>query len=81
MCRLTEAEFGLVNGFIDHLYTQLRTTYNYSAIADLHNSQITTALAKPLPAYGISGFLYFIHRPVFQGTHDVPETGSLFVLR
>jgi hypothetical protein len=36
----------LVNGFIDHFYTPLGTTSNYSAIADLRNSQITTAPAK-----------------------------------
>jgi hypothetical protein len=35
--------FGLGIGFIDHLYTQLGTTSNYSAIANLHTSQITTA--------------------------------------
>jgi hypothetical protein len=32
-------------------------------------------------AHGISGFLDFIHRPVFQGTHDVSETGSVSMLR
>jgi hypothetical protein len=36
-----------VNGFIDHLYTPLGTTSTYSAIANLHNLQITRALAKP----------------------------------
>jgi hypothetical protein len=36
--------------FIDHLYTPLKTTSNYNAIANLHNSQITTAPAKPFPA-------------------------------
>jgi hypothetical protein len=41
---------GLVNGFIDHLYTPLGNTSNYSAIADLHTLQITTAPAKPFPA-------------------------------
>jgi hypothetical protein len=30
-------------GFIDTLYTQLGTTGNYSAIADLHNLQFTVA--------------------------------------
>jgi hypothetical protein len=38
-----------VNGFIDHLYTRLETTSNYSATASLHNSQITTAPAKRFP--------------------------------
>jgi hypothetical protein len=39
-----------MNGFIDHLYTPLGTTSNYSATADLHTLQITTAPAKPFPA-------------------------------
>jgi hypothetical protein len=39
--------FGLVIRFIGHLYTRLGTTSNYSATANLHNSQITTAPAKP----------------------------------
>jgi hypothetical protein len=39
-----------VNGFIDYLYTPLGTTSTYNAIADFHNSQITTAPAKPFPA-------------------------------
>jgi hypothetical protein len=29
-------------GFIDHLYTPLRTTHNYSTITDLHTLQIKT---------------------------------------
>jgi hypothetical protein len=40
-----------VNRFIDHLYTRFGTTNNYSAKADIHNPQITTAPAKPFPAY------------------------------
>jgi hypothetical protein len=39
----------LVNGFIDHLYTRLRTAINCSVTANLHNSQITTAHAKLFP--------------------------------
>jgi hypothetical protein len=35
-----------IGGFIDHLHTQLRTTSNYSVIADLNTLQITTAPAK-----------------------------------
>jgi hypothetical protein len=31
--------FGLVTGFIDHLYTKLRTTSNYSSIANHHTLQ------------------------------------------
>jgi hypothetical protein len=31
-------------------YTRLGTTSNYSATANLHNSQITTAPAKPFPS-------------------------------
>jgi hypothetical protein len=34
----------------DSIYWPLRTTSNYSATADLHNSQITAAHAKPFPA-------------------------------
>jgi hypothetical protein len=37
--------YGLVNGFIDHLYTPLGATSNYSATANLQNSQFTTATA------------------------------------
>jgi hypothetical protein len=39
-----------MNGFTDHLYTQLGTTSNYSAIANLHTSQITAATTKSSPA-------------------------------
>jgi hypothetical protein len=41
--------FGLDIGFIDHLYTQLVSTSNYTAIADLSTLQITTADAKSFP--------------------------------
>jgi hypothetical protein len=41
----------MVNKFIDHLYPPLRTTSNYSAIADLHTLQITTESTKHFPAY------------------------------
>jgi hypothetical protein len=44
---LYERGFGLVNGFIDHLYSRLGNTSNYSATANLHNSHITIAPAKP----------------------------------
>jgi hypothetical protein len=43
-------EFELDIGFSDHLYKRLISTSNYSATADLHNSQVITALAKPFPA-------------------------------
>jgi hypothetical protein len=36
--------------FINHLYTRLGSTSNYNATANLHNSQIATAPAKPFPA-------------------------------
>jgi hypothetical protein len=38
--------FGLEIGFIDHFNTRLVTALNYSAIADLHTLQITTAHSK-----------------------------------
>jgi hypothetical protein len=37
---------GVWIGFIDHLYTPLGTTSNYSATANLHTLQITAARAK-----------------------------------
>jgi hypothetical protein len=46
-----------VNVFIDHLYTRLGTTSNYSAIANLHNSQITRAHAKSSQSAFTSRFL------------------------
>jgi hypothetical protein len=42
--------YGLNIEFIDHLLTSLGTTSNYSATANLHKSQITTAPAKLLPS-------------------------------
>jgi hypothetical protein len=51
--------FGLETGFIDHFKTRLMTTLNYSAIADLHTSQITTAHAK--------SFQSAVSSPVFPG--------------
>jgi hypothetical protein len=42
--------FGFENGFIDHLHIRLGTTSNYTATANLHNSQITTGPAKLFPA-------------------------------
>jgi hypothetical protein len=35
--------------FIDHLYTPLGTTSNYSAVADLHTLYISAAAAKSYP--------------------------------
>jgi hypothetical protein len=40
-----------MNGVVDHLYSRLGTTSNYSATDNLHNLQITTAPAKHFPAY------------------------------
>jgi hypothetical protein len=37
-------------GFIDHLYALLGATSNYSATADLHSLQFTTAPAKSFSA-------------------------------
>jgi hypothetical protein len=38
--------FGLVTRFIEHLYTQLVSTSNYSAITDPHTLQFATARTK-----------------------------------
>jgi hypothetical protein len=43
-------EYGLDISFIGHLYAPIRTTNNYSGIANFSMSQITTPHAKPLPA-------------------------------
>jgi hypothetical protein len=43
--------FGLDIGFIDHLYTRRGPTSDYSATANLHTLQITSAQAKSFPAY------------------------------
>jgi hypothetical protein len=37
----------MLKGFIGHLDTPLETTSNYISIADLQNSEITAASAKP----------------------------------
>jgi hypothetical protein len=42
--------FWLDIGFIDNFNTPLETTRNYSAVTNLHTSQITAAPAKPFPA-------------------------------
>jgi hypothetical protein len=44
---------GLDIEFSDHLNTQLVITFNYSAIADLHTLQITTAHTKSFPACSV----------------------------
>jgi hypothetical protein len=49
--------YRLVSEFIGHLYTPMETTINYSAIANLYNSRITTAPAKPFPS------LLYLHQP------------------
>jgi hypothetical protein len=46
--------FGLHVGFIDHFNTQLVITLNYSAIANFHTLQITSAHAESFPP--CSGF-------------------------
>jgi hypothetical protein len=49
-CRVYEwlqTGFGLVIRFIARIYTQLGTTSNYSAIANSHTLQFTTACTKP----------------------------------
>jgi hypothetical protein len=37
----------ILDSLTDHLHTPLGTKSNYSATANLHNSQINTAPAKP----------------------------------
>jgi hypothetical protein len=40
--------FGLEIAYIDHFTTRLETASNYTAIADLHNLQITTTVFSVL---------------------------------
>jgi hypothetical protein len=54
LCVTYKTGFGLDIGFIDTLYTQIGTTGNYSAIADLHTLQFTVTHAL--------GFSIFISR-------------------
>jgi hypothetical protein len=60
-----------VTGFIDRLHTRLGTTGNYSATANLHNSQITTAPAKPFPA-----FYVFISRSLATSSNSGDPSAS-----
>jgi hypothetical protein len=54
--------FGLVNGFIDYLFTPFGTTTIYSTIYNLHTLQITTGSAKTFPAcYLISRSLAMVY--------------------
>jgi hypothetical protein len=48
---------GLVNGFVDHLYTRLGTTSIYSAIAGLHTLHITRTHDKSSQSTFTSRFL------------------------
>jgi hypothetical protein len=60
-----------MNGFIDHLYTPLRTTSNYSATANLHNSRFTTAGAKPFLACRVSTY-----RPLATASNSGDSSAS-----
>jgi hypothetical protein len=58
--------FGLEIGFIDHFNTRLMTTTNYSAIADLHTLQITTAHAKTFQSAESSPVVPWYQRRFFS---------------
>jgi hypothetical protein len=64
--------FGLDIGFIDHLHTQLGTTSNYSAIANLHNLKATTAHTKSFPAYCV-----FISRFLVTASNSEDSSASM----
>jgi hypothetical protein len=61
----------LTNGLIDHLYTTLESTINYSTVANLCTLQIITARAKPLPA-----FYVLTSRSLSTGFDSFPQVGS-----
>jgi hypothetical protein len=64
--------FGLVSGFIDHSYTPLRTTSNYSAIANLQTLQIATAPAKHFQACCV-----FTNRSLSTASNSEDSSASL----
>jgi hypothetical protein len=66
--------FGVDIAFIDHLYTRLGTTSNYSAAANLHSSQITRAPAKPFPA-----FCAFNRRPLVTASNRDSSVSTLMI--
>jgi hypothetical protein len=63
--------FGLDIGFIDHSYTRLLSISNYSAPANLHNSQITTVYAKSYPA-----FSFFTRRFLVTASNNGDSSAS-----
>jgi hypothetical protein len=65
--------FVLVNGFIDHLYTPFGTTSNYSAIANLHSLQITTAHAKS------QTFLVLLSRCLVTALNNGDSSASVLI--
>jgi hypothetical protein len=73
--------FGLVIGFIDHLYTKLRTMSSYSTTTNLHNVQITAptkhfsillCFLQPFPGNGFWQWRFFsfmLSGPLFTASH------------
>jgi hypothetical protein len=55
-----ETGSGLVNGFIDHLYTRHGTTSTYNAIADLHTLPFTIARTKSSQSAFTNRFLVML---------------------
>jgi hypothetical protein len=49
-CMWLQTGYGFDIGFIEHLYTPLRTTGSYSTTTNLHTLQFTTAPTKLFPA-------------------------------
>jgi hypothetical protein len=54
-----------VNGYIDHLYTPLETTGDYSDVAIHHTLQITVAPTRPFPDFCLHQPLNLIASIVF----------------
>jgi hypothetical protein len=48
-CACLQTGYGLVNGFIDHLYKLLGITINYKIIADFYTTNQTTLTLLSLP--------------------------------
>jgi hypothetical protein len=66
--------FGLVIGFIEHLYTPLRSTSNYSVTDNLHTLQTTTAHYKP------QSFVVFPSRYLVTALNNADSSASVLTL-
>jgi hypothetical protein len=60
MCMSDSRRGFRLDNVIDHFNTQLVTTLNFSAIANIHTLQFTRAHAKSFPARGVFSSSYLV---------------------